>query len=112
MLALAVGVGQLAFYRSLVFGMEADRGKDKQLKLDYTPRRVVFAVAANEFRLFFRRAVYVLNGLAGLIVLPVMLLFPFISQSSAIGEIFAEISGPLPFIAFLLALVTVCSRQG
>ncbi|HHV43486.1 MAG TPA: hypothetical protein GXX57_02295 [Firmicutes bacterium] len=125
MLALAVGVGQLAFYRSLVFGMEADRGKDKQLKLDYTPRRVVFAVAANEFRLFFRRAVYVLNGLAGLIVLPVMLLFPFISQSSAIGEIFAEISGPLPFIAFfagfgysvlqtgLTALpVTAFSREG
>lgn len=101
---LAGGIGELSFYKGLLRGMEADRGKRKKAKTNYPPHTALWAVAINEGRLFFRKAVYVLNGLAGLIVLPIMLLFPLISQSNALSGLFDELAGPIPLIAYFAGL--------
>ena len=105
--ALLLWLSNLVFYKALLAGQEVSRKKksltteqmDKQYEKVSNP---VFAMAGREWKLLVRTPIYLLNGLAGVVVGPIIVITMFMIRGSdpEIIEMFKQISDPsiMPYV--------------
>lgn len=89
-------LGEKAFYRAVVAGMETGRSRTKAKRArtgiqDFTETTARGAVGAMEGRLLLRTPVYMLNGLVGYAMFPVLILFPVFARSDELQKMFTAI---------------------
>lgn len=88
LLAALMIIGNRFFYKSLLSGQEISR-KRKSISAAEMNKRYskasspVLAVYAREWKILLREPVYVLNGLAGSIIGPFLIVFMFVMQKSS-----------------------------
>ncbi|MDW7739667.1 MAG: hypothetical protein SCJ97_06375 [Bacillota bacterium] len=95
-------VGQKLFYRGLIGGTEISRGKvisedrfTRKITAVASPSR---AIAMREIKYLLRTPVYLFNSLVILIIVPVFLVIPLISEG-AITDIIATLRNEIPLFA-------------
>lgn len=105
--ALLLWLSNLVFYKALLAGQEVSRKKksltteqmDKQYEKVSNP---VFAMAGREWKLLVRTPIYLLNGLAGVVIGPILVITMFMVRGSdpEITEMFKQISDPsiMPYV--------------
>ena len=117
---LLLWLSNMVFYKALLAGQEVSRRKksltDEELNKKY--RKVsnpVFALAAREWKLLVRTPVYLLNGLAGSLVGPIMVFCMFMVRGSdpEIVKLFNKINDPtiMPYV-FLGGLALMLFTSG
>ena len=98
-LLLFVGLIALAnrvFYKGLLAGQEASKKKvhrpikDKSIKRHHP----VFSLFMKEWKLFLRTPIYAVNGLIGIILMPILILLPIITEDSELQELQSLIHAP------------------
>lgn len=96
---LLMWLGNLFFYKGLLAGQEVNRGRKKlsaqsinaQLGKASSP---VMALFLKEWKLFLRTPVYAMNGLAGMIMVPFIILMPFIARAEEMKALLTQIRQP------------------
>lgn len=96
---LLMWLGNLFFYKGLLAGQEVNRGRKKlsaqsinaQLEKASSP---VIALFLKEWKLFLRTPVYAINGLAGMIMVPFLILMPFIARAEEMKALLTQIRQP------------------
>lgn len=93
---LLLWFGNRVFYRSLLSGQEVSRKKrvisrEQTEKYYNTSSNPVMAIFLREWKVFMRTPVFVMNGLAGMIVGPFFAIMPFISNNNADFNLFSII---------------------
>jgi len=96
---LLMWLGNLFFYKGLLAGQEVNRGRKKlsaqsinaQLEKASSP---VIALFLKEWKLFLRTPVYAMNGLAGMIMVPFLILMPFIARAEEMKALLTQIRQP------------------
>lgn len=92
-------LGNLIFYRGLLAGQEVNRSR-KKLSAENVNSQVertsspVTALFWKEWRLFLRTPVYAMNGLAGTIMVPFIILMPFIARGEEMKALLTQIRQP------------------
>ncbi len=99
--ALLLWLSNLVFYKALLAGQEVARKKksltaeqmDKQYERVSNP---VYAMAGREWKLLVRTPIYLLNGLAGVVVGPIIIITMFMIRGSdpEIIELFKQLNNP------------------
>jgi ABC-2 type transport system permease protein len=99
--ALLLWLSNLVFYKALLAGQEVTRKKksltteqmDKQYEKVSNP---VYAMAGREWKLLVRTPIYLLNGLAGVVVGPILVITMFMIRRSdpEIVELFKQLNDP------------------
>lgn len=128
---LLMKLADLVFLKSLLAGKETYRKKRKPNR-DSSELTIVqqksplFALLKKESQVFFRTPMYVLNGLSGVVLMPIFLLIPIISDSASFGKMLDDVLNPSNsryvyvvaylFILFVIgvniASSTAISREG
>lgn len=105
--ALLLWLSNLVFYKALLAGQEVSRKKksltteqmDKQYGKVSNP---VFAMAGREWKLLVRTPIYLLNGLAGVVVGPILVITMFMIRGSdpEVDELYKQLSDPsiMPYV--------------
>lgn len=111
LVAVLLWLGNRFFYRSYLSGQEVKRkGKTLSEKdmLKGTSRisSPVIALFRREWKLFMRTPIYVMNGLAGMIMVPFFMIMPFITKSEELQEVIDYAKDPE------YALITVLISLG
>lgn len=86
--AALLALGEKAFYRAVVAGMETGRRQARSGRVrpgvrDFAGTTPRGAVGAMERRIFLRTPAFMLNGLVGYAMLPVLMTFPVIASSKS-----------------------------
>ena len=85
-------LGNRIFYKGLLSGQEISR-KKRSLTAEQINRKTqetsnpVMALFWREWKLFIRTPIYVINGLAGMIIVPFLMLMPYFDSSGETQEI-------------------------
>jgi len=92
-------VANLIFYKGLLAGQETSRGRKKLLveRINVQVEKAsspVMALFGREWKLFLRTPVYAMNGLAGTIMVPFIMLMPFISRAEEMKDLLMQIRQP------------------
>lgn len=78
-----LALAQKVFYKSVLMGMESGKAsRRKSSFISYSSRPKVFSLALSDCKMFLRDPSYVLNGLIGYVLLPVL----FVFQAITLGE--------------------------
>jgi len=110
LLAVLWWLGDRFFYKGYLSGQETKR-KGKALSRQGMEKSVgtmsspVSALFRREWKLFLRTPIYVMNSLVGVIVLPLALILPFLTQPEDFKKLLAEVQGPQ--YGFVTALVVL-----
>lgn len=85
-----IALANKVFYRGLLAGQEASKKKksdrvimDNSLKKNHP----ILALFVKEWRLFIRTPIYAINGLTGIVMMPILLLLPFITSGPELEEL-------------------------
>lgn len=97
--ALLLWLGNLMFYKGLLAGREEKRGRKKASVQKMSARMgkassPVRALFIREWKLFLRTPVYAMNGLAGTIVVPFVMLAPFLARSEEMAALLEQLRQP------------------
>jgi ABC-2 type transport system permease protein len=105
-------IGNQLFYKSFLSGQEVGRKKralsHEELKAQTS--RVsspVLAVFYREWRLFIREPLYVMNGLAGMIMMPFLLLMPLLGDGGELADLLRRLQNPDPSMVLPITLAGV-----
>lgn len=101
-------LGNKIFYKSLLSGQEVTRKRKVLSKIEKDKRygkvsSPLIALFQREWKIFFRTPIYVMNGLSGMIIGPVLLVMPFVTKSSASAPLFEYLKNPRYSTVFTLA---------
>ncbi|NLW01385.1 MAG: hypothetical protein GX041_09375 [Clostridiales bacterium] len=92
-------LGNRIFYKGLLSGQEVSR-KKRSLSAEQINRKTqktsnpVTALFWREWKLFLRTPIYMINGLAGMIMVPFLLLMPYFSGSGDMQELISMATDP------------------
>ncbi|HZJ56638.1 MAG TPA: hypothetical protein VFD89_00145 [Clostridia bacterium] len=92
-------IGNHFFYRGYLTGQEIRR-KNKAISQQDMQKRIsrasspFLALLKREWRLFMRTPIYMMNGLAGMIMFPIFLIMPFLTKSDELTEAFGYAKDP------------------
>lgn len=92
-------IGNHFFYRGYLTGQEIRR-KNKAISQQDMQKRIsrasspFLALLKREWRLFMRTPIYMMNGLAGMIMFPIFLIMPFLTKSDELTEAFSYAKDP------------------
>ena len=112
LMAALLWLGNRVFYKSLLSGQEVTR-KRKAITREKLDKRYnsasnpVMAIFWREWRLFLRTPVYMLNGIAGMVIAPFLLLMPVFANQSEMGELLSIISDSTFTLPVTLAAVGI-----
>lgn len=95
-------VGERVFVRAVQTGQEHQRRRRKAAA-SWESGSVVSALARTERRLFVRTPVFLLNGAAGFIVMPAIIVLPQIVGRQNITQTLGQVSFDITFGAFIIA---------
>jgi len=131
LLAALLWIGNHFFYRSITAGQEVSRkqkavSKDEMERQTERVRYPIFALFFREWKLFIRTPIYAMNGLAGMIMLPFLMLMPFFTKNKEVIQLFVIMENPeyhlhvslgcLAFMLFVSSMnIVACtsvSREG
>ena len=82
-------ISEKVFYEGLIAGMEgsrARRGRKAQVSSAGHERPIIWSAALTEMKLFLRNPGYVLNGLVGYVLFPLLALVPLFTQKGVEGN--------------------------
>ncbi|MGI6706076.1 MAG: putative ABC transporter permease subunit [Clostridia bacterium] len=103
-------MGNQLFYKSFLSGQEVGRKKralsHEELKAQSS--RVsspVLAVFHREWRLFIREPLYAMNGFAGMIMMPFLLMMPLLSGQEEMSNLLRPVQNPDPSSVLLITLI-------
>lgn len=97
-----LAVGERVFVRALQTGQE-HRRRRRAATASWQSSSAVSALARTERRLFVRTPVFLLNGAAGFIVVPLLVVLPRFVDRQNIGEVLAQASLDATLGAFIIA---------
>ncbi|HZK01340.1 MAG TPA: hypothetical protein VFC96_00580 [Anaerovoracaceae bacterium] len=89
---LLIWLGNRFFYRGFLAGQEVRRknrtitGKEIEKHFNKVSNPII-SLFWKEWRLFFRTPIYVMNGLAGVIMIPLIMMMPLITRSEELIEL-------------------------
>lgn len=97
--AVLMWLGNLVFYKGLLSGQEVHRKNKtisaKQLKAQSAKSSSpVVALFKKEWKLFMRTPIYVMNGLAGVIIAPLFMLIPLFTQEKEMAKLISQLKNP------------------
>ncbi len=99
LLAFLLWLSNQIFYKGLLSGQEVGRKKKRlsieQIK-DYSQKvsNPVIALFWKEWKLFIRTPIYAMNGLAGMIMVPFLMLMPFMVQGGEMEQLLSMARTP------------------
>lgn len=94
-------VGERVFTRSLQEGREGRRQRAAASEAQWKDGNAVDAVARAERKLFMRTPIYVLNGFAGLLLIPFLLVLPMSGDGESLRVVLQELT-PVPAVGALI----------
>lgn len=92
LMGLLFWIGNHFFYRGYLSGQESSR-KNRTLSKKEMEKRAskisspIIALFWREWKLFMRTPIYVMNGLAGMIMIPLIMMMPLITKSEELTEV-------------------------
>ena len=92
LLAVLLWMGNAFFYKGYIAGQEVQR-RAKAISAEDMERRSskvdspVVALFKREWKLFMRTPIYLMNGIAGMIIAPFLMIMPFITQAEEMSEV-------------------------
>lgn len=97
--AVLVLIADRWFFKSIAAGQEVTRKRRKisREEMGNSISRVsnpVISLFRKEWKIFFRTPVYVMNGIAGMLLAPIFIVMPFMTQREEMGEFFKFIHDP------------------
>lgn len=109
-LALLVWLGNHFFYKGYLSGQESRR-KNKVISIEDMAKGTskssapIIALFWREWRLFIRTPIYAMNGLAGMIILPIFMFMPLMTKGEELQELMVYVRDPeYASIVVLIAL--------
>jgi len=99
LLAVLLWLGNAFFYQGYLSGQEIQRqaraisAEDMEKRASKTTSPVM-ALFKREWKLFMRTPIYLMNGIAGMIMVPFLMLMPFITQSEEMAEVVSLAKDP------------------
>ena len=99
LLAVLLWLGNAFFYRGYLSEQEiqhqarAISAEDMEKRASKTTSPVM-ALFKREWKLFMRTPIYLMNGIAGMIMVPFLMLMPFITQSEEMAEVVSLAKDP------------------
>lgn len=92
LVAVLLWLGNRFFYRGYLSGQEVQRkakilSKEDMAKGTAKASSPVIALFWREWKLFMRTPIYVMNGLAGIIMIPLFMFMPFMTQAEELKEV-------------------------
>lgn len=110
--AVLMRLGNRIFYRGFISGQEVRRkGKaisSQQLKAQVAKSTSpIVALFKKEWKLFIRTPIYVMNGLAGILIAPLFMLLPLFTQEEEMTSLISQLKNPELGFAVTLGTLAV-----
>lgn len=99
LLAVLMWIGNRWFYKSILAGQEVTRKRTRLSREDIGRKQMkegspLKALFRREWKVFFRTPVYVMNGIMGMVIAPILIAMPFLTQRNEMGEFMEVLRNP------------------